>query len=95
MSENNTNHCQLCGRELAEPISKHHLIPPSKGGKDTPTIPMHKICQNKIYAVFTETEIKNYYHSIERILENEDMQKFKKWILKKELSFNDVSIKKK
>ena len=95
MTENNEALCPLCLRELAEPISRHHLIPLSKGGKDTPTVPMHKICQNKIHAVFTETELKNYYFTVERILENEEMQKFVKWVKKKELSFNDVSIKKK
>lgn len=95
MPEQNENQCPLCSRELAEPISKHHLIPLSKGGKDTPTVPMHKICQNKIHAVFTETELKNYYFTVERILENDEMQKFVKWVKKKELSFNDVSIKKK
>lgn len=95
MPENNEALCPLCLRELAEPISRHHLIPLSKGGKDTPTVPMHKICQNKIHAVFTETELKNYYFTIERLLENEEIQKFVKWVKKKELSFNDVSIKKK
>lgn len=87
--------CPLCARELAEPISRHHLIPLSKGGKDTATIAMHKICQNKIHAVFTETELKNYYFTVERIQENEEIQKFIKWVKKKESSFNDVSIKKK
>ena len=48
MPEQNENYCALCGRELAEPISKHRLIPPSKGGKDTPTVAMHSVCQNKI-----------------------------------------------
>jgi hypothetical protein len=95
MPEQNENYCALCGRELAEPISKHRLIPPSKGGKDTPTVAMHSVCQNKIYAVFTETELKNYYNTIERLLENEEINKFVKWVKKKELSFNDVSIKKK
>jgi len=47
-----TDKCPLCNRELAEPIVRHHLIPPSKGGKDSPTVPMHKICQAKVHAVF-------------------------------------------
>jgi 5-methylcytosine-specific restriction endonuclease McrA len=95
MSEQNEALCPLCGRILAEPVSRHHLIPLSKGGKDTPTILMHKVCQNKVHAVFNETELKNYYHTIERILENEEMIKFVKWVKKKELAFCDVSIKKK
>lgn len=95
MPELNEQNCPLCGRELAEPISKHRLIPPSKGGKDGPTILMHQVCQNKVHAVFNETELKNYYHTIERILENEEIAKFAKWVKKKELSFCDVSVKKK
>ena len=89
------NPCPLCLRELAEPITRHHLIPPSKGGKDTPTVAMHKICQTKIHAVFTETELKNYYNTVERIKENEEMAKFIKWVSKKEPEFFDQSIKRK
>ena len=94
MPEQTTDTCPLCGRELAAPISKHHLMPLSKGGKDTPTVPMHQICHFKVHTVFSETELKNYYHTVERILENEEMQKFVKWVKKKEPSFYDVSVKK-
>ena len=90
-----TEKCPLCNRELAEPIVRHHLIPPSKGGKDSPTVPMHKICQAKIHAVFTETELKNYYNTVDRIKEHEDITKFIKWVSKKELEFFDTTIKKK
>lgn len=87
--------CPLCNRLMAEPIVRHHLIPPSKGGKDTPTVPMHKICQAKIHAVFTETELKNYYNTVDRIKEHEEISKFIKWVNKKEPEFFDNSIKKK
>jgi hypothetical protein len=90
-----TNKCPLCNRELAEPIVRHHLIPPSKGGRDTPTVPMHKICQAKVHAVFTETELKNYYNTVDRIKEHEDITKFIKWVSKKEGGFFDTTIKKK
>jgi hypothetical protein len=73
-----TNKCPLCNRELAEPIVRHHLIPPSKGGRDTPTVPMHKICQAKVHAVFTETELKNYYNTVDRIQEHEDITLWRK-----------------
>ena len=56
---------------------------------------MHKICQTKIHAVFTETEQKNYYNTVERIKENEEIAKFIKWVNKKEPEFFDQSIKKK
>ena len=89
------NKCPLCSRELAEPIVRHHLIPPSKGGRDTPTVTMHKICQAKVHAVFSDTEQKNYYHTIDRIMENEEIIKFVKWVSKKPLEFFDATIKKK
>lgn len=85
--------CPLCNRQLAEPNNKHHLLPISKGGKHTATILLHKICHDKIHAVFTETELKRYYHTIERILENEEMQRFVKWVQKKEPFYYDKSVK--
>ena len=85
--------CPLCGRALAEPCNKHHLIPLSKGGKTTPTVVMHKICHDKIHAVFTENELKTYYHTIERLQENEEIARFIKWLRKKEPEFYDKSVK--
>jgi hypothetical protein len=90
-----TDKCPLCNRELAEPLVRHHLIPPSKGGRDTPTVTMHKICQAKVHAVFTETEQKSYYHTVERLKEHEEINKFIKWVSKKEPEFFDNTIKKK
>ena len=90
-----TNKCPLCNRELAEPIVRHHLIPPSKGGKDSPTVAMHKICQAKVHAVFTETELKSYYNTVDRLQGHEEISKFIKWVSKKEPEFFDNSIKKK
>ncbi len=89
------NKCPLCNRVLAEPVVRHHLIPPSKGGRESPTVPMHKICQAKVHAVFTETELKTYYNTVERLLEHEEIIKFIKWVGKKEPEFFDNTIKRK
>jgi hypothetical protein len=93
-SESSESTCPLCGRPLAEPFNRHHLIPLSKGGKATPTVMMHKICHSKIHAMYTETELKRYYHTIERLQEGEEMQKFLKWLQKKPPEFYDASVKK-
>ncbi|HEX2608934.1 MAG TPA: HNH endonuclease [Flavisolibacter sp.] len=85
--------CPLCGRELAEPCNRHHLLPLSKGGKGTPTILLHKICHDKIHALFTEMELKRYYHTITRLREHEEMTKFIKWVRKKNPDYYDKSIK--
>ncbi len=85
--------CTLCNRELAKPFNRHHLIPLSKGGKNTPTILLHKICHDKIHAVFTEMELKRYYHTMERIQQHEEIAKFIKWIQNKDPHFYDRSVK--
>jgi hypothetical protein len=45
------------------------------------------MCQEKIHATFEESEQKRYYHTIERVLENEDIQKFVKWLKNKDPEF--------
>lgn len=82
--------CPLCGRELGtKKISKHHLIPKSKGGKYTDTVMLHNICHQKIHSLFSEKELKRNYNTIEKLLTNEDMQKFVKWVAKKPPEFYD------
>jgi len=89
----NPDICPLCGRPLAGPFNKHHLLPLSKGGKGTETVMLHKICHDKIHAVFTEMELKKYYNTIERLQQNEEIARFIKWVRKKEPEFYDKSVK--
>ena len=70
--------CPLCGRELPEKPSKHHLIPRSLKGRET--VLLHRVCHRQIHATFTERELHNYYNTIERILENENIRKFVDWV---------------
>ncbi|MDB5207444.1 MAG: endonuclease [Flavisolibacter sp.] len=95
MNEKDKEICSLCDRELAVPFNRHHLLPLSKGGKGTPTILLHKICHNKIHAVFTGMELKRRYNTIESIKEQEEMAAFIKWVAKKEPQFYDSSVRKK
>ncbi|MEM0995081.1 MAG: HNH endonuclease [Bacteroidota bacterium] len=83
-----TQKCPLCGRVLGEVnISRHHLIPKSKGGTFGETVMLHNICHQKIHAVFSEKELKKSYHTIEQLRAHEQMAKFIKWVRKKESSF--------
>lgn len=82
--------CPICGRDLgSERIQKHHLIPKTFKGKET--IDLHQICHRKIHATFSERELLNYYFTVERILENEHIQAFVKWVKNKHPSFYDFS----
>lgn len=78
--------CPLCERKIIEGAeSSHHLIPKCFKGKET--IDLHKICHNQIHAIFSERELLNYYHTIDRLKEHTKIQKFIKWVKKKPLDF--------
>jgi len=81
-----TEVCKLCGRELGTVnVDKHHLMPKTfKGKSDEANLHlMHKVCHRKLHSIFTEREMQHYYHTFERLLEHEEVQKFVKWIQKK------------
>lgn len=80
--------CEMCGRPLEGGIVEaHHLIP--KSMKGTETVNLHSICHQKIHHTFAEQELKVYYHTIERLLEHEQIQSFVKWVQKKEVGYYD------
>ncbi len=86
--QNEEKICLICGRILGDKkVSKHHLIPKSKGGKHTPTILLHNICHQKIHSLFTEKELKEEYYTAEKLREHPEMQKFIKWVAKKRPSY--------
>lgn len=81
--------CPLCGRPLFEgpSINEHHLLPKTYKGKETVLI--HKICHSKIHSVFTERELYDHYHTPERLLSHPEIEKFVKWVRKKDPEFMD------
>lgn len=83
----NPTHCIICGRSLenSKRVSKHHLIPKSRGGKHTGTVLLHNICHQKIHSVFTEKELRDEYHTAEKLTQHEEMRKFIKWVAKKDI----------
>lgn len=81
------NNCQFCGRELGGIVNRHHLVPLSKGGAGTPMIPLHKICHDKIHSVLSETELRNYYNTMERLRTQPELEEFIRWVSKKAPEF--------
>lgn len=82
--------CPLCERDMydaANSIDKHHFIPKCKGGKATELV--HVICHRKIHSLFTEAECAKEYSDPERVRSHPEMEKFIKWISKKDPLFND------
>lgn len=85
--------CQLCDRDLVPgfSINEHHLIPKLKGGKNGPTVMLHKVCHNFIHSRFTEAELARVYNTIAKLLEDEKIQTFVAWVSKKDPEFYDSS----
>ena len=82
--------CLLCGREIIKGKSTtHHLIPVLKGGINGETVELHFICHSKIHSYFKESELRDKYNTIEKLLENNEIKKFVKWVSKKPLNFTD------
>ena len=89
------NKCPICGREDGGEMQDHHLKPVTFKSRTKEVhdpgnfVRIHKVCHQKIHASFSEHDLYNYYHTVERIVENEEMEKFIKWISKKPVEFYD------
>jgi len=80
--------CALCGRETPEDQQEaHHLVPKSKGGKQT--VMLHRVCHDQIHAIFTDAQLAKKFSTIDAILEDEAVQKFVTWIKTKPPGFAD------
>jgi 5-methylcytosine-specific restriction protein A len=77
----------LCGRELAEPVTKHHLIPVSKGGRNLGTVLLHRICHSKIHSAIKDSELKKRFNTIDRLKTHPEIIKFIEWIRSKPPDF--------
>jgi len=82
--------CSVCGRPDDDTMDDHHLVPKSKKGKETVSI--HRVCHDKIHATFTNQELAKAFNTIEKIMENELMQNFVKFVSKKGANYLDPSI---
>jgi len=78
--------CPLCGRPLGTlRVSEHHLVPRRYKGRETRRL--HAICHRKIHATFTDKELRDHFHSFERLLNDPDISAFVDWLRKKPPEF--------
>lgn len=84
--------CRLCGRLIeARHLDLHHLVPKSRGGRDT--VPLHRICHRQIHALLTEKELERDYPTIEALLSHPDIARFVEWIRDKPPGFTERTAK--
>ena len=71
--------CPLCERPIPAPQQeRHHLVPKSRGGRETAYL--HRVCHRQIHALFTETELARQYASAEALLQNPEIRSFVAWV---------------
>lgn len=81
--------CPLCGRPLVPgpSVDAHHLVPRTYGGGET--VRMHRVCHGKIHAVFAEKDLRDHYHTLDRLRAHPEIRKFVAWVRKKHPEFHD------
>ncbi len=65
----------------------HHPVPRSHGGRES--VPMHRICHQKIHSVFTEAELASEFHDWDRLRSHPVIADFIRWIARKPPEFYD------
>ena len=73
--------------------TSHHLIPKSRKGRKT--VDLHHICHRKIHSLFSEKQLADHFHTIERLLEHPDVESFVKWVARRPPSFYSKTVEKK
>jgi len=75
--------CPLCERILVRK-SDHHLIPRTRGGTGTATLPICRDCHDAIHAQFSNKELESEYSTVDALLSNERFRKTVAFIAKQD-----------
>ena len=78
--------CWLCHRPIERRLQWHHTVPKSKKGRAT--VPVHPICHRTIHANFTNAQLARFGAQRERLLEDEAVARFLRWIADKPPDFH-------
>jgi 5-methylcytosine-specific restriction endonuclease McrA len=78
--------CVLCSRPLGTRSEAHHLVPKSKGGRET--VRIHAICHRKIHRVFTNQELTRLNGDIDALRAHPEISKFIRWVARKPADFH-------
>lgn len=80
--------CPLCERVIPDhQKDDHHLVPKSKGGKQT--VCLHRICHDQIHSIFSDAQLAKKFSTIEAILDDRTVQTFVAWVKGKPPGFSD------
>ena len=78
--------CFLCGRPLGRRVEWHHVVPKSRGGRET--APVHPICHRTIHRTLDNKALARDYASAEALRAHPELAKFIAWVANKDPDFH-------
>ena len=78
--------CALCHRPLGTRIEWHHVIPKSRGGRDT--VAVHPICHRAIHAALTNQQLATSHEGMEAVRADPQIARFLNWVADKPPDFH-------
>lgn len=85
--------CELCEREVTI-LTRHHLIPKSKGGKNKGTIQVCLTCKDQIH-IIPNKDLAEHYNTLEKLKNAPELKTYLKWIKKQKKERVIIRTKKK
>lgn len=71
--------CPLCRHGYARrELTKHHLVPKSRGGKET--VLLCRPCHRQLHAIYTEKELERRFPTVDALLAAEELQPYFAWV---------------
>ncbi|MFB6119420.1 hypothetical protein [Halosegnis sp.] len=77
--------CALCRRRIPaehipdpQVVQEHHLWPERRA--ESPTVELCRPCHKQIHALFTNEELRETYHTVERLREADRLAEYLAWI---------------
>lgn len=68
----------MCLRPLGRRVEKHHLVPKSRGGRDT--VLLHPICHRTLHRQFDHATLVKIGTQRTALLDHREMARFVRWI---------------
>lgn len=78
--------CWLCRRPLGRSAEHHHLVPKSRGGRET--VAIHPICHHTLHRTFSNAELCAFEGSLAAIRSDPRIGRFLAWIAGKDPDFH-------
>ena len=77
--------CLLCARPLGRKVEWHHLVPKSRGGKET--APIHPVCHRTVHATLTNKQLERDYDDAAMLRAEPTLAAFIAWVADKPADF--------